>query len=558
MARLSAATRYLILTALVIGCDSRTGVDDSVLSAAEDDSANWLTYGRTYEEQRFSPLKQIGEASISRLGLAWSLELNTNRGLEGTPLVHNGALYTTSAWSVLHAVDAATGRQLWTYDPKVPKEFARFACCDVVNRGPALYRGRVYAGTLDGRLIAVDAQTGTLAWEVKTTPDNSAYSITGAPRIAAGNVLIGNGGAEFGVRGYVSAYDAADGRLVWRTYTVPGDPAKPFESEAMKRAAATWAGEYWKAGGGGTAWDAIVYDPALQLVYVGTGNGSPWFQRLRSQGTGDNLYLSSIIALRVDNGDQVWHYQTTPGDNWDFTATQPLMLATLEMNGSPKRVIMQAPKNGFFYVLDRENGKLLSAKNFTNIDWATGIDANGRPIESEAARKLTGATLVAPGPYGAHNWHPMSFNPNTGLVYFPVIDAKFVYVVDDAWKYDQRKTNVGDALNRYSGPELAKWFSQPPTGRLIAWDPVAQKEVWRVEHPLPLSGGTLSTAGNLVFQGRADGKLSAYRANDGKVLWEFDTGVGIAAPPITYIAGGKQYIAVLSGWGGSAVLLNVP
>lgn len=516
-----------------------------------------MTHGRTYEEQRHSPLRQIDEETVARLGLAWSLDLGTRRGLEATPLVHDGVLYVTGAWSVLHAVDAATGERRWTHDPRVPRGHAKFACCDVVNRGAALYRGKVYLGTLDGRLVAVDAVSGETAWEVRTTPEGSAYTITGAPRIAGGRVVIGNGGAEFGVRGYVSAYDAGTGELLWRTYTVPGDPSRPFESEALRRAAETWNGEWWTAGGGGTAWDAIVYDPELDLVYVGTGNGSPWYRRLRSPGGGDNLYLSSILALRAEDGELVWHFQTTPGDDWDYTATQPLMLAELEIEGRARKVIMQAPKNGFFYVLDRETGEFLSGRAFAETTWATGLDATGRPIETPEARASAGPAVVAPSPEGAHNWHPMSFHPGTGLVYFPVVEASFLHVPDDGWSYDPRDMNVGDVAG-YAGPELALLATRPLAGRLVAWDPVAGREAWRVEHPRPMSGGTLATAGNLVFQGRADGRFRAYRATDGELLWEYDAGTGIAAPPITYAVDGVQHVAVLAGWGGPEVLWNGP
>lgn len=552
----------LLLSVLSVGstgCGPRssTSVNEAALRNAGADTANWLTHGRTYSEQRHSPLTQVNEETVGRLGLTWTLDLHTQRGLEATPLVKDGVLYATGAWSILYAVDAGTGRLLWTYDPEVPKEHSKFACCDVVNRGPALYRDKVYVGTLDGRLVAVDAETGLRVWEVRTTPEGSAYTITGAPRIAKGRVLIGNGGAEYGVRGYVSAYDTETGQLAWRTYTVPGDPSKPFESEAMRRAAATWSGEWWKAGGGGTAWDAIVYDPELDLVFVGTGNGSPWYRRLRSPGGGDNLYLSSILALRADDGQLVWHYQTTPGDNWDYTATQPLILAELEIEGRRRRVIMQAPKNGFFYVLDRETGELISARAFTDITWATGIDSTGRPIESTEARDLNGPTFVIPAAQGAHNWHPMSYSPTTGLVYFPVHDAAFLHIVNEAWCFDPRDLNVGRD-DAYAGPELLRWDSFPVEGRLVAWDPVAQREVWRVAHPQPLSGGTLSTAGNLVFQGRADGRLRAYRSTDGELLWEFDVGTGIGAAPMTYLVDGVQHVAVLAGWGGPEVLWNSP
>ena len=538
------------------GCSHRaTEVDDAALRTADGDSADWLTYGRTYSEQRFSPLKEIDEQSVGKLGLAWSYDLETLRGVEATPLAKDGVLYATSAWSLVYAFDAKTGNLLWKYDPQVPKDHAKYVCCDVVNRGVALYKGRVYVGTLDGRLIALDAKTGAPVWDVQTTPKDGSYAITGAPRIAKGRVLIGNAGSEYPVRGYLSAYDAATGTLAWRTYTVPGDPSKPFESDAMKRAASTWAGEWWKAGGGGTAWDAIVYDPELDQVYFGTGNGSPWYDRIRS--AGDNLYIASIVAVRADTGEQVWAYQTTPGDNWDYDATQPLMLATLSFDGAQRRVVMQANKNGFFYVIDRETGKLVSAKPYAPVNWATGIDSNGRPIENAEARKFKEAALVQPSAEGAHNWNPMSFSPMTGLVYLPVLYDTSMHAVIPNWKINLHDQTTGYD-RAYHGKVRDEYLKMKSSGRLLAWDPVAQKEAWHADMPDPKSGGTLATAGDLVFQGRSDGKLIAYRATDGKSLWEFDAGVGIAAPPMTYSVDGVQYISVVSGWGGPQVLGNRP
>jgi len=559
---LARVRRYFVafaipLLTLLGSCNSKVSpeVDDTALRNADSDVDNWLTHGRTYSEHRHSPLEQIDESTVDRLGLAWSYEFADKRGLEATPIVVNGVLYTTSSWSVVHAFDAATGEKLWTYNPEVPRGYARFACCDVVNRGPAFYKGKVYSGTLDGRLIAVDSKTGKLVWETQTTPEGKAYTITGAPRIVEGRILIGNGGAEYGVRGYISAYDAENGELAWRTYTVPGDPSLPFESKALEKASKTWSGEWWHLGGGGTCWDAITYDPELQLVYIGTGNGSPWYRRLRSHGGGDNLYLSSIIALRADDGELVWHYQTTPGDNWDYTATQPLILAELTISGAQRKVIMQAPKNGFFYVIDRATGEFISAKAFGNVTWAEGIDTNGRPIESKEARELKDPTFVRPATNGAHNWHPMSFHPGTGLVYFPVYDGAFLHLVDSVQRYYPRDFNTGRNFG-YQGPEIAQWETLPISGKLVAWDPIGQKEVWKVEQPLPVSGGVLSTAGNLIFQGRADGDFSAYRATDGQLLWEFNAGTGIGAAPITYRVNGIQYVAVMAGWGGAEVLWN--
>ena len=554
-----------LLTGLfvVAGCDRGNGVhniDDERLLHADRDTANWLTYGRTNNEQRFSPLNQIDEGNVTRLGLVWSRELGTTRGLEATPLVVDGVLYTTGSWSVVYAIDARTGDVRWSYDPHVPRARARIFCCDAVNRGVAIYRGRVYVATLDGRLVALDAASGARVWEVLTVDPSKPYSSTGAPRIVSGMVLIGNGGAEMGVRGYVTAYDADRGTLVWRTYTVPGDPSLGFESEAMRVAAATWKGRWWEGGGGGTAWDAIVYDPELGLVYVGTGNGAPWYRSLRSPGGGDNLYLSSIIALRATNGDQVWHFQTTPGDNWDFTATQPLMLADLEIQGRRRKVIMQAPKNGFFYVLDRQTGEFISAAPFATMTWATGVDpVSGRPRESPTAFDGMNPVLVSPGPSGAHSWQPMAMSPQTGLVYLPVRDGTtFLHRPDSTWRPHTSKRNDG-VNRRYAGPLLRAWqAAPPPTGRLVAWDPVQQKSRWQVDLPVLVSGGVLATAGNLVFQGRSDGVLVAYRATDGAKLWEFDAGTGILAPPVTYLVDNVQYVTVMAGWGGDVGLINPP
>ena len=541
---------------LVLGGCGRRGsreVDDAALRDADADTADWITYGHDYAEQRFSQLKEIDEKNVGRLGLAWSYELGTRRGLESTPLVKDGVMYVTSAWSLVYALDARNGKLLWKYDPRVAKDHSKFVCCDVVNRGVAMYKGRLYLGALDGRLIALDAKTGKPVWQVETAPKDSPYAITGAPRIAKGRVLIGNAGSEYAVRGYVSAYDAQSGQLAWRTYTVPGDPSKPFESEAMRKAAATWSGEWWKGGGGGSPWDAIVYDPETDLVFIGTGNGSPWYDEFRQKG--DNLYVASIIALKADTGEQAWYYQFTPGDNWDFDATQPIMLATLNINGAQQRVVMQANKNGFFYVLDRQTGKFISARPYANVTWATGIDASGRPIENPAARDVAKATIVAPATDGGHNWNPLSFSPATGYVYLGVLNDNSLHAAAENWTMNVNDQTTG--MNRaYRGPVLDELRKLPVTGKLVAWDPVAQREAWHVDLPLPKSGGTLATAGNLVFQGRADGKFSAYRATDGKQLWQFDAGVGIGAPPVTYSIDGTQYVSVLSGWGGPSVLAN--
>jgi PQQ-dependent dehydrogenase (methanol/ethanol family) len=406
----------------------------------------------------------------------------------------------------------------------------------------------------DGRLIALDAATGTKAWEVDTIIDRKfSYTVTGAPRVFKGKVIIGNGGAEYGVRGYITAYDAATGKQAWRWFTVPGDPGKPFEDESMAKAAKTWdaAGKWWEAGGGGTAWDTMTFDPELNLMYVGTGNGSPWAHKKRSPAGGDNLYLASIVALNPDTGKYVWHYQQTPGDNWDFTSTQPMILADLKIGGKARKVILHAPKNGFFFVVDRTNGKFISAQNFVDVNWASGYDKNGRPIETAIARVADRPREIIPSPYGARNWHSMSFNTATGLAYMPVQGVPVNLLDNKDWKFNAKSplephSGMGWNLGMFANAEPPK---SAPFGRLIAWDPVAQKERWRVEHVSPWNGGTL-TAGNLVFQGTADGRFMAFDARDGKKLWETPVGTGVVAAPSTYTVDGKQYVSIAVGWGG--------
>jgi quinohemoprotein ethanol dehydrogenase len=542
--------RWFCTLALSVGlaaCGRTHDLDDATLGAADADSAEWLSYGRTYSEQRHSPLRQVDERSVARLGLAWTVDMGTLRGLEGTPLVSDGVMFATSAWSVVYAIDARNGTVLWRYDPAVPKDHAKFVCCDVVNRGVALYRDKVYVGTIDGRLVALDRKTGAPVWSVQTTPKDGPYAITGAPRIAAGKVVIGNAGSEYAVRGFLSAYDAGTGALAWRTYLVPGDPSKPFEQEALRRAATTWSGQWWKAGGGASPWDPIVYDPALDLIYVGTANANPWYPELRGDIEGDNLFASSIVAIRASTGEIVWHYQTTPGDSWDYDATQPITLADLTIDGRPRKVLMQPNKNAFLYVIDRENGTLISATPYASMTWASGIDSNGRPIVNPAAKPTSMGAIVSPADYGAHNWNPTSFSPTTGLLYLAVTDGGvLLHVVDPKFELNPNDRTMG-IDPRYAGPLKAKRDSAPPAkGRLVAWDPVTKREAWRVEHPNLRSGGTLSTAGNLVFQGRGDGIFAAYRATDGKLLWRFDAQVGIAAAPMTYAIDGVQYVAILA------------
>jgi quinohemoprotein ethanol dehydrogenase len=560
--------RLLTLTvflAAIAGCNENriasenpvkpADVNESRIIGADREPGNWMTYGRTYGQQHFSPLPQINDQNVSQLGLAWYYNLDTNRGQEATPLVVDGVMYFTSAWSKVFALNAATGQLLWSYDPQVPGNWAVNACCDVVNRGVAAWNGKIFVGTLDGRLIALDAKTGRLVWETLTIDHDSRYTITGAPRVAKGKVIIGNGGGEFGVRGYVSAYDSETGKLVWRFYTVPGDPSKPFESPILAKAAQTWSGEWWKLGGGGAVWNAIAYDAELDQLYIGTGNGTPWSQKFRSPKGGDNLFTCSILALKMETGEYLWHYQEDPGDAWDFDSAEDIILADLTIDSRARKVLMQAPKNGFFYVLDRTNGELISAKPYTYVNWASGVDLRtGRPLETAVAR-YPGAdpAPIVPGPVGAHSWQPMSYSPITHLAYIPVNDAGFKYKLPNDFQAKTLAPNYGIdvvAAGLPQNPEVKKAILATVKGKLVAWDPVQQKAAWTIERPGPWNGGTLTTAGNLVFEGTAGGNFEAYRADTGAKSWSFSAQTGVMAGPVTYEVGGQQYIAVLAGWGG--------
>ena len=529
--------------AAVAAASEPAHVDAARMKGAERDAANWMSYGRTYGEQRFSPLARIDTTNAKELGLAWFADLDTDRGQQATPLVIDGVMYVSTAWSLVKAYDAATGRLLWSYDPQVPREVGVKGCCDTVNRGVAAWKGKIYVGTFDGRLVALDARTGKPVWSVVTS-DQENRTITQAPRVVKGRVLIGLSGGEYGIRGQISAFDAETGKLAWRFYTVPGDPSKPFENEAMERAAKTWSGEWWKLGGGGPVWDAISYDPDLNLVYFGVGNGIEWARNYRTGSKGDNLFLSSIVALDADTGKYAWHYQATPGEEWDFDAVQQLVLADLEIDGKVRKVLMQANKNGFFYVLDRRDGKLISAANFVPVNWARGVDPKtGRPIENPGIRyDETGKPFgMIPGALGAHSWQPMAYNPKTGLVYIPAQEVGTEFVPVEGAKPSPLGWNIAVATVNTPGA----------TGWLIAWDPVRRKEAWRVGYPGPWNGGTLTTAGNLVVQGDASGSFNVYRADNGEKLWSTPAQSAVMAGPMTYEVKGEQYIAVLSGWGGA-------
>ena len=521
---------------------------------ADKEPQNWLSHGRDYNEQRYSPLNKINKNTINKLELEWSIDMDTTRGLEATPIVDNGIMFVTSAWSIIYAIDAKTGKSLWVYDPEVPKVWSKKACCDVVNRGAAVWKGFVFLATLDGRLLKLKAKSGEVVWEINTIIDRELdYTITGAPRIANNKIFIGNGGADMGgVRGYVSAYDTESGNLIWRFYTIPGDPSKPFEHEELNEAAKTWNGQWWLMGGGGTVWNSIVYDPDFNQVYLGTGNGQPWNIEIRSPGGGDNLYLSSIVALDADSGEMKWYYQTTPEDKWDYTATQDIMLAEMNVDGEDKKVLMQAPKNGFFYVIDRENGELLRAHNYVPTNWATHIDLEtGRPVINEDKDYIQKPEWVLPGSYGGHNWQAMSYDPNLGLVYIPTHEVAGIFVPIKGY-YKMKPGTFNTGTDFYVNDAAATMSGIPPvTGAIKAFDPLTGETKWSVAHNHFWNGGTLSTAGGITFQGNSSGGFVAYDSENGTILWSKEVQTGMIAPPITYEIDGEQYVAILAGDGGA-------
>jgi len=543
------------------GSGSNIGqIDDARINNAASEPGNWLAYGRDYEEQRFSPLTQISRETVDRLGLAFSLDLGGNDALEATPIMVDNILFFTSTFSVVHAVDAKTGVEKWRYDPMVAKEYQRRACCGPINRGVAVYQGKVYVGTLDGRLVAIDAAQGTKVWEVNTVIDTERnYSITGAPRAAGGKIFIGNGGAEFGVRGYVTAYDSETGEQAWRFFTVPGDPSQPFEHPEMELAAKTWkGGEWWKIGGGGTVWNSIVYDPDFNQVYLGVGNGAPWTRVIRSPGGGDNLFLTCIVAVDADTGEMKWYYQTVPGDNWDYTAVQDMTLADMVVDGEPKKVIMQAPKNGFYYVIDRSNGDLLRAHPYVQTNWASHVDMEtGRPVENKEMDYSKRAQWILPGPLGGHDWQAMSFDESKGIVYIPAQDFPFLYSLDAEFKatglYKRNPGTFNLGLDLKNSTFLATEYADEALtakGYLKAFDPLTGEELWNVDHVHYWNSGVVATAGGLVFQGDGLGYLSAYNTDNGEKLWTYNTYISMLAPPITYEIDGEQYVVILAGTGG--------
>jgi quinohemoprotein ethanol dehydrogenase len=547
-----AVVHTIIVCTLATACrDGRLQVTDTTLSDETLVSA-WPAYGGTHFERRYSPLADVDTGNVHELKVAWYLDLPSDVGLVSTPLVVDGVLYFTGTMNVVRAVDAVTGAVLWEFDPEVGSALVGKRQAGLGHsRGISFYGDKVFTATFDGRLIAIDAKTGEPVWSTRTFPEDAALFITGAPKAFKGKVLIGNGGTEAGpTRGFVTAYDADTGEEAWKFWIVPGNPAAGFENPAMEMAAQTWTGEWWLHGGGGNAWHGFTYDPEFDAVYIGTGNGSPWNRSIRSPGGGDNLFLSSIVALDPETGAYRWHYQTTPGDTWDYTSTMDIVLADLRIGDEDLKAILHAPKNGFFYVIDRRTGRLVSAEPFADVTWATHVDLEtGRPVEAAGARYESGIASIAPGPWGAHSWHAMSFNPDIGLVYLPTQHTKVDFADESIDRESFRSVpfrgGIGASIR--GSDEVPRDYP----ASLQAWDPVARKTVWEIPQETFWSAGTLTTAGNLVFQGRADGRFIAYDARTGDELWSFDTGLGISAPPITYRIDGTQYIALLVGFGGA-------
>ncbi|HEY4359886.1 MAG TPA: PQQ-dependent dehydrogenase, methanol/ethanol family [Bryobacteraceae bacterium] len=526
-------------------------VDAAVLknagTPADQFPGSWLSYGKSQSETRYSPLKRIDASNVKRLGLDWTYVVGAGGyNQEGTPLVWNNTIYGITTWSVVYAVDARTGKQLWRWDPEVNQPTKGINA----NRGLALYNGKIFAPAHDGRLFALDAMTGKPVWETRVAYPQDGYYMTMAPRIAGGKVIVGVSGGDTVTRGFFDAYDAATGQRSWRFYTVPGDPSKPFENEAMRAAAKTWGGDFYTKGGGGAVWDGFAYDPDANLIYVGTGNAEPWTQKFRGAQNLDNLYTCSILAVDLTTGKLKWYFQTVPNDNWDFDSVQQLMLLDLQIGGRTRKVLTQASKNGFFYAIDRVNGQFISGYPFVKVNWAKGLDDSGRPMVNPEAYYDTNPVAVYPTGGGAHNWAPMSFNPATGLVYIPASYTSYTYQADDEFK----KGSNGDVRastepRQIKAPAIGPTPPEGVRGGLQAWDPVKHTLVWRGDGGGGIGGGTVTTGGNLVFQTSNDGHLVAYSADKGEKLYEVRVGKSGAGPPVTYEIDGKQYVAFMAGTG---------
>jgi quinohemoprotein ethanol dehydrogenase len=550
-----AAAGYLV-AAMAAAPTGPAAVNQSRLNKGTEDTALWGTYGGSYNEQRFSPLTKINDTNIKQLGLAFFADYDSNLMNHGSPLYADGVLYVSTSRNHLYAFDARDGKRLWNYAPaQVPHQNL-----GNVNKGIAMWNGKIYMGTLDGRLVAIDAKTGKPRWEANTIPAElvgsanlTKYSVSMAPRAAKGKIFVGASGGEFGSRGFIAAYDAESGKEVWRFWTVPGDPAKGYEAAPQQKAilavaAATWGTAYWEyTGGGGAVWDAVVYDPVTDLLYFGTGQPSPWNAAVRGEKIGDALFTNSIVAVKPDTGEYVWHYQATPGDSWDYDNVSPMMTADLTFNGVKKHVIIQPSKNGMLYVVEAATGKLISGDAFTVVNWNTGIDLKtGRPIEVKAARFETAPWNVAPGPPGGHTWHPNAFSPITNLIYIPTWEN---YGINSPQTVAPGTTPALISMHRGAAPAgLQPNSNSQDVGWLQAWDPVTRKMVWETPKNRRATSGAMATAGNLVFMGNSGGKqLAAYNAKTGEKLWEFDAQTDVYAGPITYELDGVQYIAASVG-----------
>ncbi len=556
---------FLLLLIISISCQNKEPkgwIDQARLQNQQP--ADWLTTGGNQHMQHYSPLDQINVKNVNDLGFAWEYDASSYigtvpRGLEATPIVVDGIMYTSGAWGAVYALDGKTGKELWTFKPKVDPSYVRRSCCDVVNRGVAVWEGRVYVGTLDGFLVCLDAQNGKELWSVDTFTDRTkAYTITSPPQVAGSIVMIGNSGAEFGVRGYVTAYDLKTGEQKWRFFTVPGDPANGYESDEVEMAAKTWDPKsHWQSGGGGTVWGEAAYDAELNLLYMGTGNAAPYPIWFRSPSGGDNLFLASILAINPDNGKMVWYYQETPGEIWDYTATQNIVLADVEIDGKLRKVLMQAPKNGFFYVLDRATGELISAEKYTRVNWASHVDLKtGRPVLTEQGQWYKDKPkLVVPYLGGGHVWQPMAYNPVTGLVYIPERSVPQVFKTFDTyeWLPDVDNTNLDYAemwkFKKHVADQVKSAEDTTRSESLLAWNVVTKQAAWKFTEGGP-DGGIMSTP-ELVFQGTRTGYFNVHDAKTGEKLKSIFTGNGIMAAPTTYSIDGEQYVAVMAAYGGA-------
>jgi len=511
------------------------------LAANASDDVDWPLKGGNADSQHYSALDDINDRTVSALGLAWATDIPSPDGVATTPIVVDGVIYISAAYSVAYAVDAQSGRLLWQYDPDVRAAFA--------TKPGISWRARaIFVTTADCRLIALDARTGKPQWSKVTCDVDAGYGISDSPYVGGGMVFVGNGGSESGgkVRGYVSAYDPADGELLWRFYIVPSDNPAENTTPAMKMAAATWSGDALaRFGGGGSNWNEMSYDPDTGLLFFGTAGALPYVWKLRSPDGGDNLFLSSIVAIDAKTGEYRWHYQTVPQDSWEFNATMNITLGTLDIGGKSRKVLMSAPKNGFHYVLDRETGELLAADAFARVNWATHINLEtGKPVYDPAAeywkREPGSRVQVWPNMWGAHSWNPMAWHPQLRLSYIPVIDVPtVVYDFDENGDFHDTLEMVTEIDGKPFSP-----------GKLVAFDPLTGKARWTVEHDLPFNGGVLATGGNLVFQGDAKGRLRAYAADSGRELWSLATGSSISAAPATYRLDDRQYIVLPIGNGG--------